>query len=291
VLSTSYLPIAIELAKDAFYVADSPKDRVLSKLTEAKGYNKLRNDPENLLNAYLTAIQEAIAYIPLETMIAEQIIPLESFVLIGKYLVYSGFYLESINILLYASSIYNSAILAYLLGLSYLRLDRFDEAEEVFLEANLLDNRHADVWSYLAIIAIHKGYHRIPEAEQCLYQTLRLGQSDPIILRELATAFMSIDKLQTAEELVRRTIAIEVNNSINSKPSSYTRKLLADILAGQNMAAKAIDEYKQLLMDETIDFPQKLAIAEKCSNLLISLGRDEEVQSLQQIMENMRLDQ
>jgi tetratricopeptide (TPR) repeat protein len=244
--------------------------------------------PENLLNAYLTAVQEAMNNIPLELMKKEKIISLENFVTIGKYLVYSGFYIENINILLYGCSIYNSASLCYLLGLSYLRLERVDEAEDCFMEGNVLDNRHVDIWSYLCMVCIMKGIHRLPEAESCMFQALRLGQNDPTILRELATSFMSVDKLQIAEDLIRRTIAIEISNNANRKPNATTRKLLADILAGQNMAVKAIDEYKLLLVDDHLDWDSKLMIAEKCSNLLGSLGREEEIQSLKNIMENIK---
>lgn len=272
----------------AYLVADNPKDKVLAKLAEAKAYYHLKSQPDDLLNAYLTAIQEAMNNIPLERMKNENIIPLETFVTIGKYLVYSGLYVENINILLYGCSIYNSAALCYLLGLSYLRLERLDEAEDVFMEGNVLDNRHMDIWAYLCLVCILKGYHRLPEAERCLFQTLRLGQNDPTILRELATSFMSVDKLQIAEDLIRRTITIEIANNSHHKPNATTRKLLADILVGQNMAAKAIEEYKLLLIDDHLDWESKLMIAEKCSNLLISLGREEEIQSLKNIMENIK---
>lgn len=271
-------------------MADTPKDRVLAKLAEAKAFNHLKIAPESLLSAYIAAVQEAINNIPLETMIAEKIIPLETFVTIGKYLIYSGYFIEAVNILLYGAAIYSSATLCFLLGLSYLRLDRFDEAEDCLIEGNILDHRHVDIWAYLSMINLQKGYHRLPEAERCLFQTLRLGQSDPSILRELATAFVSVDKLQTAEDLIRRTIAVEIQLNSNNKANAHTRKMLADILAGQNFAAKAIEEYKLILIDDGYDWDNKLQIAEKCSQLLIQLGREEEIQSLKNIMENIRLE-
>lgn len=285
-----FLSIAIDFASQAFEVADTPKDRVLAKLAEAKAFNHLKIAPESLLSAYIAAVQEAINNIPLETMIAEKIIPLETFVTIGKYLIYSGYFIEAVNILLYGAAIYSSATLCFLLGLSYLRLDRFDEAEDCLIEGNILDHRHVDIWAYLSMINLQKGIHRLPEAERCLFQTLRLGQSDPSILRELATAFVSVDKLQTAEDLIRRTIAVEIQLNSNNKANAHTRKMLADILAGQNFAAKAIEEYKLILIDDGYDWDNKLQIAEKCSQLLIQLGREEEIQSLKNIMENIRLE-
>jgi tetratricopeptide (TPR) repeat protein len=263
---------------------------VLSKLAEAKAYYHIKIRPEALVSSYLTAIQEAKANISIEIMKLEKIIPLETFITIGKYLNYSGYYIEAINVLLYGCSIYNSASLCFLLGLSYYRLDRIDEAEECFIEGNLLDNRNVDIWSYLTMICISRGIHRLTEAESCLYQVLRLKQQNTTILRELAISFMSIDKLQIAEDLIRKAMVLEIAFNPNQKPNSSTRKLLADILVGQNMAAKALEEYKQLLLDDTIDWNSKLDIANKCSQLLISLGREEEIQSLRNIMENIKLE-
>lgn len=78
--------------------------------------NHLKSQPDELINAYLSAVREAMNGISLEIMIKEKIIPLDAFVTIGKYLAYSGCFIENINVLLYGCSIYNSAALCFLLG-------------------------------------------------------------------------------------------------------------------------------------------------------------------------------
>jgi hypothetical protein len=122
-------------------------------------------------------------------------------------------------------------------------------------------------------------------------------------------AFMSIDKLQTAEDLIRRTIAIEqyikqqlqqqqqqqqqqqANGTTfttnSSGAGSHNRKLLADILAGQNLAAKAINEYQLILQDDESTNLEKLAAAQKCAELLVSLGRTEELPAINQIINRL----
>ena len=108
------------------------------------------------------------------------------------------------------------------------------------------------------------------------------------MLRELATAFMASDKLQVAEDLIRRALASEPG-----KGSFTTRKLLGDVLAGQNLAAKAVDEYKAVLeaneFEEDKDYPRmQLAAAERCVVLLQSLGRVEEAKSASAIATKLR---
>ena len=59
------------------------------------------------------------------------------------------------------------------------------------------------------------------------------------------------------------------------------------MLAGQNLAAKAIDEYQALLTAEEVDLATKLSVV----NLLVSLGREEELAALNNIITNLRIQQ
>ena len=213
---------------------------------------------------------------------------------LGRLLLLGGRFNQARTILLYACSIYSSATLFMLLGVCYLRLDELEDAEAALVEANLLDNRNASVWAYLSLVCVSSGPHRLVEAERSLEQALRLGQDDAQVLRELATSFMSVDKLQIAEDLIRRALRKEgIDNAGsaaamggNSKYTSNarTRRLLADILAGQNQAVKAVEEYQRIIADEGADLKTKLEVAVRCSELLSSLGRDEELVTLKSII-------
>ena len=152
------------------------------------------------------------------------------------------------------------------------------------MEATLLENRHPDAWLYLALVCIASSAttatatattvpstattsapgtaasgarpprtlaQRTEEAEQAARQALRLLATHTPLLRELGAAFMAADRLAVAEEVVRRALAVEVGSSATGRPHPHTRKLRADILAVQNQALLAVDEYQQVLADGT----------------------------------------
>lgn len=264
-------------------------------------FYRQRQHQERALDAFLAAVTLAMDVsngYSVTQLQSSQVIPLRAFLLMTKLLLQIGDWVQAVKILLFAAQVYTSASLCLLLGVAYLRQEKLEEAESALLEANMLDYRQADVWAYLCLVCIQRGPHRYAEAEACLFQTLRLQQTDPALLRELSTSFMAIDKLQTAEDLIRRTIALESQSSYASSPmsrtsgnngtkggaGSYNRKLLADILAGQNLAAKAIEEYQLVLQDEQSDNQVKLLAAQKCGELLQTLGRQEELPAIHQII-------
>eukprot|EP00605_Chrysophyceae_sp_TOSAG23-4_P001364 GSChrysophyteH1.ASY1.ANO1.1484.1 assembled CDS len=210
-------------------------------------------------------------------------IPQAKYLESAKYLLSSGKTQEALQICYLGMSAYNSASLNLLMGICLLRSDRLVDAELAFREANLLDNRNCEVWAYQALLCLTIGYHRLPEAEAALQQTLRLGLGASPVLRELGTAFIAVDKLQTAEDLIRRALAAE-----GGKGSPYTRKLLGDVLAGQQQAAKAVDEYKLILDDDFSDNVLKIQAAEKSYALLTTLGRTEEAATVNDILKQLQ---
>jgi len=116
------------------------------------------------------------------------------------------------------------------------------------------------------------------------------------LLRELATQFMAMDRMQTAEDLIRRALAQEAVDG--NRQSLLSRKLLANVLAAQNQAASAVEEYQKILATPSDDvnkddgeFKQaKLDAAEKCFDLLNQLGREEEMKIVKSIMKSLALD-
>lgn len=292
---TQKIEFAVQCGKDAQLVADNPLDEVQAWGTLAIALQLSGSDNAAVVDAFLNAVG-CSRKLSVEEVREEQVVPLGLFVQTAKLLLQGGRYNQARTILLYGCTIYTSATLFMLLGVCYLRLDELDDAEVALVEANLLDNRNSSVWAYLCLVCLASGPHRMVEAEKSLEQTLRLGQEDSQILRELATSFMSVDKLQTAEDLIRRALrkeALEAGGGSSTSTAgasnrytsnARTRRLLADILAGQNQAVKAVDEYQLVIADETADVKTKLEACERCSVLLSSLGREEELLTLKNII-------
>lgn len=68
---------------------------------------------------------------------------------------------------------------------------------------------------------------------------------------------MSVDKLLIAEDLIRRSIALESGGGERERAHPRTHKLLADILAGQNQVAQAVTEYQGIMADDVADLRTK----------------------------------
>jgi hypothetical protein len=128
-------------------------DIIAAKLTEAYAYYRVRSLPsvstttDRCLEALLATITLSMEKYVDEVAFTKKLIPLSAFLLTVKLLMQQGAWTQAIKIALYASDMYISAALSLLLGICYLRLDSLDDAEEVFMEANLLDNRHPDIWA------------------------------------------------------------------------------------------------------------------------------------------------
>lgn len=278
---------SLQYATDSQLVSEDPADELQGWIMIAKIQMLGNTDASLIMDALLKSIGIS-KKLTITRLKSERPVPLEVFIHVSRYLLQYGRYNQARLTLLYACTIYTSATLFMQLGACLLRLDELQDAEDALIEANLLDNRHPEIWSYLSLVCLSRGPHRIIEAEKSLDQSLRLGLSDVTILRELATSFMSIDKLQTAEDLIRRALSKEIqlnNKNINKYNSNArTRKLLADILAGQNKAVKAVEEYQKIIADESVDIKVKLEVSERCSELLLSLGREEELYTLKQII-------
>lgn len=99
---------------------------------------------------------------------------------------------------------------------------------------------------------------------------------------------MACDKLSIAEDLIRRALAAEAADPLLPRNPHY-RKLLGDVLAGQQQAAKAVEEYKLVIGDaQSSDGELKLGAAMKCLALLETLGRSEEAAAVKEIAMALR---
>ncbi|RHY85302.1 hypothetical protein DYB35_013895, partial [Aphanomyces astaci] len=152
------------------------------------------------------------------------------------------------------------------------RQDDWEDAEMALAEANVLDRTSADVWGYLALVCLNgetrlRPPPRLREAEQALEKALRYDLANKTLLRELSNGFVALDKLEVAESLLRR--------SLLTGDTSLTRKTLADVLAAQNCASTALDQYEKAL-EACSSMGDRAMLLARCANLLSVLGRLED---------------
>lgn len=280
----------IEKAQDALFAAVDTQDKVRCYLQLAQSQIACGFAVNEIADCFLNAMQ-LTSDMPLDILKTSCLVPLDAMVQVAKLLLSAAKFEDALNVLLFSCSVYNSATLFLLLGICCYRLDRLEDAEDALLEANLEDNRNPEIWGYLCLLALAHGPHRLEEADAALVQCLRLGLSNTSLLRELATCYMAVDKLQTAEDLIRRAMSKEnVDDFLfigGSKQNAYTRKLLADVMAGQSQAAQAVEEYQKVLADSELDPQTRLDAAERCARLLGTLGRSEELKALTQIINSL----
>ena len=78
-------------------------------------------------------------------------------------------------------------------GIAYLRLQDYDNADVALMEANVMNNRHAEVWGYLALLALHTGQEG-PEAEQAMLWALRCDLRNLHLLDEISEQYMTLGR-------------------------------------------------------------------------------------------------
>ncbi|KAF0687429.1 Aste57867_20828 [Aphanomyces stellatus] len=159
-------------------------------------------------------------------------------------------------------------------GVVCVRQDDWDGAEMALAEANILDHTNPDVWGYLSLVCLSATPARQKEAEQALEQALRYDLSNATLLRELSNGFVALDRLEVAESLLRR--------SLLTGDSSLTRKTLADVLAAQNCASTALDQYKKAL-DGCTSMDDRTTLLGQCADLLSTLGRLDEAKEYREM--------
>jgi tetratricopeptide (TPR) repeat protein len=282
------------LALESVQVATDVKDKILGWLCAAKIHlnNSAKVDASKAVEYHLNAL-ELLDSLPIETQ-KSGLMKISDFLQLGKLLIGMGRHKEALSSLLKGCALFTTASLFLLVGVCFMRLEQTQNAEEALMAANVLDNRNPDIWAYLCLHSLSFGKSRLNEADKSLQQALRLGLTNVSLFRELTTAYIAIDKLQVAEDLVRRALSQESKDFhlTGRRQSSHTRRLLGDVLAGQNQAVQAIEAYQAVIaVDDDLTSAgrvHKLEAAEKCAALLSSIGRDEELRTLRVIIASLR---
>ena len=77
-------------------------------------------------------------------------------------------------------------------GIAYLRMQDHHNAETALMEANVMNNRHAEVWGYLALLALHMDQES--EAEQALTWARKCGLSNVQLMDEIGERYITMGR-------------------------------------------------------------------------------------------------
>ena len=168
-----------------------------------------------------------------------------------------------------------------------MRLGALGDSEAALQEANVRNNENAVVWGYICLLCLNVGEARLEQANRAQAVAARLGLADSTLLRELANAYTEIDRFDTAEELFRRSLAVD-------EGSAHTRRRLADVLSAQNAVADAVNEYMKVIdavkergAGDAVEKKEALAAIDQCEKLLQSLGRANEIKPLLELKQTL----
>lgn len=78
-------------------------------------------------------------------------------------------------------------------GKLYFQQNDLLSAEECFNEANMLDNRHSQVWAYLTLVNLK--LNRMHESEQCYQQAVKSKLDDEELNKIIVEEFNKVNKL------------------------------------------------------------------------------------------------
>jgi tetratricopeptide (TPR) repeat protein len=282
---------AIQAGRDCVNAAPDSYCQVEGHICLLKALVESGADSKEMYDSFMQALQAAAVHTNSDND-HYRALPLWVYIEVGKSLMAVGNYSEAVKLMLLGCSVYVSSTLFLMIGISCLRLERFQDAEDALEEANMIDNRNAQVWGYLTILCMSGGdSRRLHEGNRCLQQVLRLGLTGPEapgLLREMAMSQIAVDRLNAAEDLLRRAISLETQMNPSGKANPHTRKMLADVLMGQNSLVVAVEEYQRVIEDAEADLLTRFDACDKCISVLASLGRDEEIRSVSLIQDALR---
>ncbi|KAL0022439.1 hypothetical protein WJX79_000099 [Trebouxia sp. C0005] len=146
--------------------------------------------------------------------------PLDLYLRLGTTFLAEGEFEYARNVYVQACAVRPCASTWLGAGIAYLRLQDYDNADVALMEANVMNNRHAEVWGYLALLALHTG--QAAEAEQATMWALRCELCNTQLLDEIGEQCMTLGRYDKARDVLRQSLVI--------KDTPHARWLLGDAL-------------------------------------------------------------
>jgi tetratricopeptide (TPR) repeat protein len=158
------------------------------------------------------------------------------------------------------------------LGISCLRLQRYEEAEDALTQANFLDGHNPDVWGYIALLWLkYPNDVRSDQAEFCIIRALKLEIENDLLLEEIGDIYES-KKPTFAIACYER--AIKINSEKGELYQKYGNVL---VKYKKKEIPKAIDLFK-LALEKVKGKNTKAHIALVLQQTLKDEGRDIEAE-------------
>jgi tetratricopeptide (TPR) repeat protein len=96
------------------------------------------------------------------------------------------------------------------LGVSLMKLNEYQSAEEAFNEANLLDVENPTIWAYLCIYCIYVDRHF--QAFECLNELMKMDFNNVELLEDIAILFCKKGQSNVGAEIYNKILLINPNN-------------------------------------------------------------------------------
>ncbi|GMH45184.1 hypothetical protein BSKO_13141 [Bryopsis sp. KO-2023] len=154
-------------------------------------------------------------------------------------------------------------------GIAYLRLGDLHRGELALSEANILDNRNANVWGYLALVALKE--QRFDEASMALSRALEEGFKEADLSMEMGQEYFDQGRHWESEGILKRLLVTHA--------SSKGHELLGSALSEQNKHEEAKQHFSRALED--VEESDRVALIEKAIKVNKILGCTDEVERLE----------
>lgn len=159
----------------------------------------------------------------------------------------------------------NSSISWLGLGISCLRIGEYKEGEQALTQANVYDPLNAEVWGFLALLALNDG-GRMVQAHQALREMMKCELKKTELLEELADKLTVIGKYDVAETLYKKMLDCWQNNGLEIVSVGNVYSKLGKICHSQERLQEA-----KVFYDDAMKYLEGELEKERVEGILIEI--------------------